>query len=185
MAEVIFSIGHSTRLLDEFLLLLHAHGIHSLVDIRSIPRSRRNPQYDQVALQQAIEADGLVYKHLPVLGGHRRAREDSTNTGWLNPAFQGYADYMQTEAFEQGLYELLALNRVAGPLAMMCSEAVPWRCHRSMVADALVVWGTPVTHILGPGRTRAHRLNPMARIEGTLVRYPAEKSPRDHASPRK
>jgi uncharacterized protein (DUF488 family) len=116
MAEVIFSIGHSTRPLDEFLLLLHGHGIHSLVDIRSIPRSRRNPQYDQVALQQAIQAAGLVYKHLTALGGHRRTREDSPNAGWLNAAFRGYADYMQTEAFEQGLRELVEVNRVEARL---------------------------------------------------------------------
>jgi uncharacterized protein (DUF488 family) len=185
MAEVIFSIGHSTRPLAEFLLLLHGHGIKSLVDIRSIPRSRRNPQYDQVALQQAIEADGLVYTHVPALGGRRRAREGSTNTGWRNAAFQGYADYMQTEPFEQGVCELLALDRVVGPLAMMCSEAVPWRCHRSLVADALVALGTPVAHIVGPGRARAHRLNPMARITDGRLDYSAESSPRDHASPTK
>jgi uncharacterized protein (DUF488 family) len=185
MAEVIFSIGHSTRPLDQFVELLRAHGIHTLVDIRSIPRSRRNPQYDRVALQRAIEAVGLVYKHLPALGGHRRAHADSPNKGWLNPAFQGYADYMQTGEYEQGLCELLELNRAEGPLALMCAEAVPWRCHRSMVADSLVARGTPVVHILGPGRARAHRLNPMARMEGALLRYPAESSPRDHASPKK
>jgi uncharacterized protein (DUF488 family) len=185
MTEVIFSIGHSTRPLQQFLALLRAHGIHTLVDIRSIPHSRRNPQYNQEALQQAIEAEDLGYKHLPALGGHRRAREDSPNTGWINPAFRGYADYMQTAVFEQGLCELLELNRVVGPVAIMCSEAVPWRCHRSMVADALVARGTPVVHILGPSRTRAHRLNPMVRMEGALLRYPPESSPRDHASPKK
>jgi uncharacterized protein (DUF488 family) len=166
MTEVIFSIGHSTRPLHQLLALLRVHGIHTLVDIRSIPHSRRNPQYNQQDLQQAIEAEGLGYKHLPALGGHRRAREDSPNTGWINPAFRGYADYMQTAMFERGLCELLELSRVAGPLAMMCAEAVPWRCHRSMVADALVARGISVLHILGPASTRAHRLNPMARIEG-------------------
>jgi len=185
MREVIFSIGHSTRPLAQFVALLRAYSIHTLVDIRSIPRSRRNPQYDQVALQQAIQADGLVYKHLAALGGHRRTREDSPNAGWRNPAFRGYADYMQTEAFEQGLCELLEVNRVAGPIAMMCSEAVPWRCHRSMVADALVARGTSVLHILGPSRARAHRLNPIARIEGAVLSYPEASSPRDSASPKK
>ena len=185
MSEVIFSIGHSTRPLAQFVALLRAYSIHTLVDIRSIPRSRRNPQYDQVALQQAIQADGLVYKHLAALGGHRRAREDSPNTGWINPAFRGYADYMQTAVFEQGLCELLELNRVAGPVAIMCSEAVPWRCHRSMVADALVVRGTSVLHILGAGRARTHQLNPMAHIEGAVLLYSAATSPRDNASPRK
>ena len=185
MTEVIFSIGHSTRPLDQFVALLRAHGIHTLVDIRSMPRSRRNPQYDQVALQQAIEADGLVYKHLPALGGHRRAREDSPNKGWLNPAFQGYADYMQTGAFGQGLCELLESNQAEGPLALMCAEAVPWRCHRSMVADALVVRGTSVLHILGVDRDHMHKLNPQARIEGAALSYPAATSPRDNASPRK
>jgi uncharacterized protein (DUF488 family) len=185
VTEFIFSIGHSTRPPDQFLALLRAHGIHTLVDIRSIPRSRRNPQYDQAALQQAIEAAGLVYQHLPALGGHRRARADSPNTGWLNPSFRGYADYMQTESFEQGLCELLELNRVAGPLAIMCAEAVPWRCHRSMVADVLVTRGISVLHILGPASARGHRLNPMARIDGAVLFYPAATIPRESASPRK
>ena len=173
LTDVIFSIGHSTRPLHELLALLRAHGIHTLVDIRSIPRSRRNPQYSQEALRQAIQAEGLGYTHLPELGGHRRVREDSRNTGWINPAFRGYADYMQTAVFEQGLCELLELSRMAGPVAIMCSEAVPWRCHRSMVADALVVRGTSVLHIVGTGRTRTHQLNPMARIEGAILFYPA------------
>jgi uncharacterized protein (DUF488 family) len=185
MTEVVYSIGHSTRPLAQFIALLRAYSIHTLVDIRSIPRSRRNPQYDQVALQQAVQADGLVYKHLTALGGHRRTREDSPNAGWLNAAFRGYADYMQTEAFEQGLRELVEVNRVAGPIAMMCSEAVPWRCHRSMVADALVARGTSVLHILGPSRARPHRLNPMARIEGAALSYPEATIPRDNASPKK
>jgi uncharacterized protein (DUF488 family) len=185
MAEVIFSIGHSTRPVHQFLALLRAHGIHTLVDIRSIPHSRRNPQYNQEALREAIEAGGLGYRYLPALGGHRRARANSPNAGWINPAFRGYADYMQSEAFERGLCELLDLNRVAGPLAMMCAEAVPWRCHRSMVSDALVVRGTSVLHILGVDRARMHQLNPMARIEGAVLFYPAATSPRDDASPRK
>jgi uncharacterized protein (DUF488 family) len=185
MTEMIFSIGHSTRPLHQLLALLRAHGIHTLVDIRSIPHSRRNPQYNQEALQQAIESEGLGYKHLPALGGHRRAREDSPNSGWINPAFRGYADYMQTAMFEQGLCDLLELNRVAGPVAIMCSEAVPWRCHRSMVADALVVRGTSVLHILGEHRARTHQLNPLALIEGAGLSYPAATSPRDNASPRK
>ena len=183
MVELVFSMGHSTRPLDQFLALLRAHGVHTLVDIRSIPRSRRNPQYDQAVLQQAIEAAGLLYQRLPALGGHRRAYVDSANTGWLNPSFRGYADYMRTDAFERGLRELLDLHRLAGPLAMMCAEAVPWRCHRSLVADALVARGISVLHILGPASARAHRLNTMARIEGTVVFYPA--APRDTASPRK
>jgi uncharacterized protein (DUF488 family) len=183
--EVIYSIGHSTRPFGQFRAVLRGHGIHTLVDIRSIPHSRRNPQYDQPALQQAIEADGLEYKHLPALGGHRREHEDSPNAAWRNPAFRGYADYMQTEAFEQGLCALLELNRVGGPIAMMCSEAVPWRCHRSMVADALVARGISVLHIIGPGPAREHRLNPMAHLEGAVLRYPAAANPRDHASPRK
>jgi uncharacterized protein (DUF488 family) len=185
MTEVIFSIGHSTRPLHQFLALLRPHGIHTLVDIRSIPHSRRNPQYNQEALQQAIEAEGLGYKHLAALGGHRRAREDSPNTGWINPAFRGYADYMQTAVFEQGLCELLELNRAVGPVAIMCSEAVPWRCHRSMVADALVLRGASVLHILGVDRARAHQLNPMVHIEGAVLFYSAATSPRDIASPRK
>jgi uncharacterized protein (DUF488 family) len=182
---MIFSIGHSTRPIDELIELLRDHGIRTLVDIRSIPRSRRNPQYEQLALRQAIESAGLSYKYLPALGGRRRAAKDSTNTGWLNAAFRGYADYMQTDAFEQGLTELLELDREAGPVAIMCSEAVPWRCHRSMVADALVARGVPVAHILGAGPTRRHGLNPMARVGGKSVNYPAESIPRDDAKARK
>jgi uncharacterized protein (DUF488 family) len=182
---MIFSIGHSTRPIDQFIDLLRGHGIRTLVDIRSIPRSRRNPQYEQVALREAVESAGLSYTHLPALGGRRRASRTSTNTGWLKAAFRGYADYMQTEAFEQGLTELLDLDREAGPLAIMCSEAVPWRCHRSMVADALVARGVPVAHILGAGPARPHRLNPMAQIQGMSLSYPAETIPRDHANPRK
>jgi uncharacterized protein (DUF488 family) len=185
MRPVIFSIGHSTRPFDQFLALLREHRIRLLADIRSIPHSRRNPQYDQAALKRAMPSNGLVYEHLPALGGHRRACDHSPNTGWHNPAFRGYADYMQTEAFEQGFLELLEFSNTQGPLAMMCAEAVPWRCHRSMVADALVARGTCVLHILGPGCTRAHRLNPMARTEGATLIYPAGFIPRDSASPRK
>jgi uncharacterized protein (DUF488 family) len=185
MTEVIFSIGHSSRPLDQLLALLRAHGVHTLVDIRSIPYSRTNPQYNQEALQQALQAEGFGYKHLVSLGGHRRVTADSPNTGWLNPGFRGYADYMQTAAFEQGLCELLELSRVAGPVAIMCAEAVPWRCHRSMVADALVVRGISVLHILGAGSARTHQLNSMARIDGATLFYPAATSPRDNASPRK
>jgi len=182
---MIFSIGHSTRPIDQLINLLRGHGIRTLVDIRSIPHSRKNPQYEQTALREAIESAGLSYKHLPALGGRRRAAKDSTNTAWLNAAFRGYADYMQTDGFEQGLTELLELDREAGPVAIMCSEAVPWRCHRSMVADALVARGVPVAHILGAGPIRHHQLNPMVRIEGDSVNYPAETIPRDHAKPRK
>jgi uncharacterized protein (DUF488 family) len=170
---MIFSIGHSTRPIDQFIELLRVHGIRTLVDVRSIPRSRRNPQYEQMALREAIESAWLSYKHLPALGGHRRAAKASINTGWLNAAFRGYADYMQTDAFEEGLPELLALDKDAGPLAIMCSEAVPWRCHRSLVADALVARGVPVAHILGAGPARPHRLNPIVRIRGISVNYPA------------
>jgi uncharacterized protein (DUF488 family) len=147
--------------------------VRTLVDIRSIPRSRRNPQYEGAALAGAAAAAGMIYVHEPALGGLRAPRRDSINTGWENASFRGYADYMRTPAFEAGLQALLAQARAAGPLAMLCAEAVPWRCHRSLVADALLVRGIAVLHILGPGAPRPHTLTRMAHVEGHRVTYPA------------
>jgi uncharacterized protein (DUF488 family) len=143
-----------------------------LADIRTIPRSRRNPQFEQARLAESLRSASIDYVHLPALGGLRRPRNDSPNTGWRNESFRGYADYMATPSFAEGLEALIDLDRSSGPLAMMCAEAVPWRCHRSLVADALVVRGERVEHIIGPGPTEIHRLNPMAHVEHELITYP-------------
>jgi uncharacterized protein (DUF488 family) len=143
-----------------------------LADVRTIPRSRANPQYDQARLARALEAAGIGYAHLPHLGGLRKPRPDSPNAGWRNTSYRGYADHMATPEFEEGLCELRALAR-AGPVAVMCAEAVPWRCHRSLIADALLARGVTVEHIVGRGRTQPHRLTPFARVEGRAVTYPA------------
>jgi uncharacterized protein (DUF488 family) len=165
------TIGHSTRPIEEFLEILSAHGIEQLVDIRTIPRSRYNPQYNGDALGAALAVRNIRYLHLPELGGLRRARPDSPNTGWRNASFRGYADYMQTPEFERGLEALIQLAEQA-PAAMMCAEAVQWRCHRSLVADALLVRGITVQHIKNTGDAAAHKLTPFALVEGTVIVYP-------------
>lgn len=168
----IYTVGHATRSLDELEALLRAAGVTVLADIRTIPRSRHNPQFNREALREALPSRGLGYVHLPALGGLRRARPDSPNTGWHHPSFRGFADYMLTEAFEAGLAELRALAE--SPVALMCAEAVPWRCHRSLVADALTVRGATVAHLLGAGRSSPHHLTPFAHVEGTRLTYPGE-----------
>jgi uncharacterized protein (DUF488 family) len=167
----VLAIGHSTRPLEELVALLQSCGVATLADIRTIPRSRRNPQFSEGALSRALPAAGIRYVHLARLGGLRHARKDSPNGGWRNASFRGYADHMQTGEFEEGLVELRALAR-DGPVAVMCAEAVPWRCHRSLLADALFAHGVVVQHIVGKGRTRPHRLTPFAVREGRKVVYP-------------
>ena len=168
----VLAIGHSTRPFAVLLELLASCGVRTLADIRTIPRSRRNPQFEQAHLALALPAAGVAYVHLARLGGLRHARPDSANGAWRNESFRGYADYMLTGAFEEGLLELRALAR-SGPVAAMCAEAVPWRCHRSLLADALFARGVVVEHIIGRGRTRPHRLTSFALIEGRRVLYPA------------
>ncbi len=165
------TVGHSTRSLPEFLGLLKAHGVSRVVDVRTIPRSRHNPQFNRETLPAALEAAGLGYVHLKGLGGLRHPRPDSPNLGWRTAGFRGFADYMLTPEFAK---QLQALVELAGRerLAVMCAEAVPWRCHRSLIADALVVRGLRVEHILGPGRRQPHRLTPFARVEGGRLTYP-------------
>jgi uncharacterized protein (DUF488 family) len=167
----VLAIGHSTRPQGELIALLQAAGVRVVADIRTIPRSRRNPQFSAEALGPAVEAAGLRYAHLPQLGGLRRARKDSPNAGWRNASFRGYADHMRSADFAEGLVALRALAR-EGPVALLCAEAVPWRCHRSLVADALYAHGVEVRHIVGPGRTRPHRLTPFAVVRGREVTYP-------------
>ena len=167
----LWTIGHSTRPIEAFLGLLEAHRIRHVVDVRTIPRSRNNPQYNTDALAKSLAKDGLVYSHRPDLGGLRKAKKDSVNTGWRNLSFRGYADHMQTDEFWIALDGLMAdgQNRRT---AIMCAEAVPWRCHRSMIADALVSRGWTVLDIMNEQRAEAHRLTPFARIVNGRLTYP-------------
>jgi uncharacterized protein (DUF488 family) len=169
---VVLTIGHSNRPLASFLECLSAHRVQTIADVRTIPRSRHNPQFNRDALPASLEACGVGYRHLASLGGLRRARPDSPNLGWRNASFRGYADYMQTAEFEAALDDLIELAR-HDRVAAMCAEAVPWRCHRSLIADALVVRGIAVEHILSPARRDPHRLTPWARREGLRIVYPA------------
>jgi uncharacterized protein (DUF488 family) len=168
-----WTIGHSTRSLDEFLALLRAHGIAKVADVRRFPRSRRHPHFDGAALARDLAAAGIAYLHRPGLGGFRHARSDSPNLGWHNQSFRGYADYMLTAEFARHLAALLDETRGA-PAAIMCAEAVPWRCHRSLIADALVARGVEVRHILGPARAEPHALTIGARMEDGRLVYPGE-----------
>ncbi len=171
-ANAVFTIGHSTRPLTELIELLRAHGVTQVVDVRTVPRSRRNPQFSQETLPQALQDAGIGYIHLPDLGGLRHTRADSPNKAWRNASFRGFADYMQTPQFEDGLAQLLDLA-ARGQIVLMCAEAVPWRCHRSLIADALAVRGIAVEHITGPGHRRPHGLTPWAHVDGKRVTYPA------------
>jgi uncharacterized protein (DUF488 family) len=171
MIERVFTVGHSDRSLEDFLRLLQAHRATLVVDVRKMPGSRRNPQFGRDTLPPALRQAGIGYVHMPGLGGLRRRRPDSPNTGWQNASFQGYADYMLTPEFQQSLQELL--DRAKGErAALMCAEAVPWRCHRSLIADALVVRGVPVEHILTPTRTQPHALRSWAVVQGERITYP-------------
>jgi len=170
---VVLTIGHSNRPIDEFLRLLRAHGVELVMDVRTVPRSRHNPQFNRDTLPNVLETEGIRYEHMPGLGGLRHARKDSPNTGWKNLSFRGYADYMQTEEFVQSL-DLLASRAREYRTAIMCAEAVPWRCHRSLIADALTVRGIPVNHILSETKSNAHQLTKFARIEGLRITYPGE-----------
>jgi len=169
---VIYTIGHSTRELAELLGLLAAHRVTRVVDVRRYPASRRHPQFAQDALATALEQTGIHYHHEADLGGRRAARRDSANTAWRSAAFRGYADYMETPEFEDALERLRELAR-ARRTAILCAEAVPWRCHRQLIADALVARGEDVSHILGATRVDAHRLSAFALVlPGGRLRYP-------------
>jgi uncharacterized protein (DUF488 family) len=171
--DAVFTVGHSTLTSEEFVALLEAYAVTRLTDVRTVPRSRRNPQFNADALARTLQAESIEYVPLPSLGGLRRARKDSPNTGWRNASFRGYADYMQTPEFEAGLDALIRMSREKRT-AIMCAEAVPWRCHRSLVADALEARGIPVVEILSTTNARMHKLTPFARVDGTRVTYPPE-----------
>jgi uncharacterized protein (DUF488 family) len=169
--SVVFTIGHSNRTLDEFIGVLHAHHVETVVDVRRMPGSRANPQFDQEALADELRRSGIGYLHLPGLGGLRRRQPGSPNGGWRNPSFQGYADYMQTPEFESALQEVIEAARQKR-VALLCAEAVPWRCHRSLIADALVARGLAVSHILSATRCDPHALRAWAHVDGTKLTYP-------------
>ena len=172
-SKPVLTIGHSTHPIDEFIGLLQAHGVSQVVDVRTIPRSRHNPQFNKNSLPDSLKKAGLGYVHLPGLGGLRHANRDSVNRGWRNASFRGYADYMQTPEFEESLDELIHLAK-QGRIAIMCAEAVPWRCHRSLIADALLVRGICTEDIMSPiGRT-VRTLTSFAKVRGTAITYPTE-----------
>jgi uncharacterized protein (DUF488 family) len=168
---VAFTVGHSTRSLEAFIALLKAHSVASLVDVRTVPRSRRNPQFNRDTLPGALQAAGIGYAHVPGLGGFRRTAPGSPNGGWRNVSFRGYADYMQTPEFAQNLEALIGQAR-RERIALMCAEALPWRCHRSLIADALVVHGIRTEEIIDASRAQAHALTPFAKVQGTAITYP-------------
>jgi uncharacterized protein (DUF488 family) len=175
LSNNVLTIGHSTRTLEEFFGLLKAHGATCVVDVRTVPRSRHNPQFNKASLPQSLKKAGLGYVHMAGLGGLRHAKRDSLNGGWRNASFRGYADYMQTPEFKQSLAEMVQLaNRER--IVLMCAEAVPWRCHRSLIADALVGRGIRVEDIMSLARRQLHVLTPFAKIRGTTITYPPEAS---------
>lgn len=169
----VYTIGHSTHPIGEFIAMLEGFGVATLVDIRTIPKSRHNPQFAQPALERELRRAGIDYRYMKELGGLRKTSPDSVNTGWRNESFRGYADYMQTDGFAAAIDALIAIA-AADATAVMCAEAVPWRCHRSLIADALLVRGIPVVDILPGSRSRPHALTPFARVDGTTITYPAE-----------
>jgi uncharacterized protein (DUF488 family) len=167
----VFTVGHSTLPIERFVALLQTYGVKRLVDIRGMPRSRHNPQFNDTSLAESLTARDIEYAHIRALGGLRRAHEDSPNTGWRDKGFRGYADYMQSEEFQDALETLIRMSRQERA-AIMCAEATPWRCHRSLVADALTVRGIAVVEILSESSYRMHKLTPFARVEGTRITYP-------------
>jgi uncharacterized protein (DUF488 family) len=173
----VFAIGHSTRPLDELVKLLSAHGVRTVADVRTVPRSRTTPQFNAKRLARALPAEGIAYAPLPRLGGLRHSRRgtSSPNQGWRNASFRSYADYMLTTDFRHGLEELHALAR-RGPVAILCAEALPWRCHRSLIADALAARGVTVRNIETARRARPHVLTPFAHVDRTRVTYPPAKA---------
>ncbi len=177
MSPELWTIGHSTRPIEEFVGLLQSHGIQLLVDVRTIPFSRRNPQFHQEALAQSLREAGLQYRHMPALGGRRKSQPDSVNVGWKNQGFRGYADYMQTQEFWNALEVLVPIGQSL-PVAIMCAEAVPWRCHRTLIADALVIRGWAVHHIISASSLKTHTLTPFAKPDAGRLTYPSD-SPSD------
>jgi uncharacterized protein (DUF488 family) len=179
---VVHTIGHSTRPLDEFISMLEGHSITRLVDIRTVPRSARNPQYNRESLPRDLAKAGIQYEHLAALGGLRKPRPNSVNTGWKNESFRGYADYMQTAEFASAI-DLLIDEAKHENICVMCAEAVPWRCHRSLVSDALLGRDIRAIHIMSAKTAQPHKLTSFARVQGKRVTYPAESLDFDQEGP--
>ena len=175
MQSLIFTLGHSTRAIQTFIDLLKSNRITLVADIRSIPRSRHNPQFNKDVLPDELAGSGIGYEHMPGLGGLRHVLAGSRNGGWRNSSFRGFADYMQTAEFETALNSFIGIASMA-VTTLMCAEALPWRCHRSLIADALTIRGIEVEHIMGPGKLLRHTLTPWADVQGTTLQYPP---PRD------
>ena len=173
MISRIWTIGHSTRKIGDFISLLKENGIKLLADVRMYPGSKRYPQFRREALAKSLSEAGIRYEHFPELGGHRKVKPDSKNTAWRNEMFRGYADYMETETFRQGIARLLELADTIGPTAIMCAEAVWWRCHRSLVSDFLKVRGVEVLHILDHNKVEPHPYTSAARIVNAQLSYEA------------
>ncbi len=170
--SILWTVGHSTRTIETFVELLAGFEVALLIDVRTVPRSRHNPQFNTDSLPAVLDPAGIGYRHEPDLGGLRKARKDSPNTGWRNAGFRGYADHMQSDRFVAAIESLLALL-ADRHCAVMCAEAVPWRCHRSLIADAMTVRNVEVRHIMGPGKFTEHRLTPFARADGLRITYPS------------
>ena len=167
----IYTIGHSTRALDEFLALLHAHQVRQLADVRTVPKSRRHPHFAGEALARTLPQAGIAYRHVAALGGLRKPRKDSRNTGWRHESFRGYADHMETAAFQAALEDVIAWGG-AQPTAVMCAEAVWWQCHRQLIADVLVARAVEVRHIMAAGPAPLHTMTAFARVRDGRVTYP-------------
>jgi uncharacterized protein (DUF488 family) len=171
----IWTIGHSTRKIEGFIAALETHGIKLLVDVRSLPGSKRYPQFNKETLAKSLQEHGIHYEHFAELGGRRKPRPDSRNIAWRNASFRGYADYMDTEDFRRGVERLVDLANEVGPTAMMCAEAVWWRCHRALISDFLKARGTEVTHIVDAKKTEPHPFTSAARIVGDTLSYASER----------
>ena len=172
-ACAVMTIGHSTRTLETFTHLLQVHEVKQVVDVRTVPRSRHNPQFNRETLPDHLKTAGMEYVHMPGVGGLRHPRAGSENVGWRNASFRGFADYMETVEFENHLGKLIELAQEKRT-ALMCAEVLPWRCHRSLIADALEVRGIKADHILSSTDLQPHRMTPFARVNGTRLVYPLE-----------
>jgi uncharacterized protein (DUF488 family) len=170
----IWTIGHSTRAIDELISLLKENEIKLLVDVRAFPASKRYPQFNKDVLKESLTAHGIRYEHFPELGGKRKSKLDSRNTAWRNASFRAYADYMETEQYQKGIERLLDVAAEAGPTAIMCAEAVWWRCHRSLIADYLKARGVEVLHVLGANKVELHPYTSAARIVNGELTYAAD-----------
>jgi len=177
-SPVVLTIGHSTRTLEAFISLLVEHDVQKVVDIRTIPRSKHNPQFNREDLPNSLKATGIGYVHMPGLGGLRHSLPNSLNTGWRSLTFRGFADYMQENEFIEYLEVLIELAKTER-VVLMCAEAVPWRCHRSLIADALSIRGVRVEHILSPTSLQTHKITPWAKVDGINITYPPEEQQSD------